>query len=217
MVEQMQHRQQKEMEEFETGTTTLGLTTEDGVILAADKRAALGGRLVSNKHAQKVFELDDTLGLTIAGSVGDAQKIVRIMRSQLNLHRLETKELSVKGAGTLLSNILHGNKMMPFMNQFILGGVEEDEGIVYSLDPAGGLMGHEDYTATGSGSQMAYGVLEDNYERGMAHEDGKEVAANAIQAAMERDTASGNGIMIAEITEDGYEVISDKEVESKLK
>ena len=218
MVEQMQHRQQKEMEEFETGTTTLGLTTEEGVILAADKRAALGGRLVSNKHAKKVFELDDQLGLTIAGSVGDAQKIVRVMRSQLNLHKLETKELSVKGAGTLLSNILHGNKMMPFMNQFILGGVREDEGgIVYSLDPAGGLMGHEDYTATGSGSQMAFGVLEDNYEHGMDHEEAKEVAANAVQAAMERDTASGNGIMVAEITEDGYEVVSDQEVESKLK
>lgn len=217
MVEQMQHRQQKEMEEFETGTTTLGLTTEEGVILAADKRAALGGRLVSNKHAKKVFELDDTLGLTIAGSVGDAQKIVRVMRSQLNLHKLETKELSVKGAGTLLSNILHGNKMMPFMNQFILGGVNGEGGIVYSLDPAGGLMGHEDYTATGSGSQMAYGVLEDNYEEDMDHEEGKKVASRAIQAAMERDTASGNGIMVAEITEDGYEVVSDQEVESKLK
>lgn len=218
MVEQMQHHQQKEMEEFETGTTTLGLTTEEGVILAADKRAALGGRLVSNKHAKKVFKLDDTLGLTIAGSVGDAQKIVRVMRSQLNLHKLETKELSVKGAGTLLSNILHGNKMMPFMNQFILGGVRDEEGgIVYSLDPAGGLMGHEDYTSTGSGSQMAYGVLEDNYEQDMDHEEGKKVATRAIQAAMERDTASGNGIMVAEITEDGYEVISDQEVESKLK
>lgn len=218
MVEQMQHHQQKEMEEFETGTTTLGLTTEEGVILAADKRAALGGRLVSNKHAKKVFELDETLGLTIAGSVGDAQKIVRVMRSQLNLHKLETKELSVKGAGTLLSNILHGNKMMPFMNQFILGGVREDEGgIVYSLDPAGGLMGHEDYTSTGSGSQMAFGVLEDNFEHDMDHEEAKKIAIRSIQAAMERDTASGNGIMVAEITESGYEVISDQEVESKLK
>ncbi|EGQ43138.1 MAG: proteasome subunit, partial [Candidatus Nanosalina sp. J07AB43] len=47
---------EKEMEEFETGTTTLGLTTDEGIILAADKRAALGGRLVSNKHAQKIYE-----------------------------------------------------------------------------------------------------------------------------------------------------------------
>jgi len=215
--EQMQMK--KEMEEFETGTTTIGLTTEDGVILAADKRAALGGRLVSNKHAKKIYRLDDNLGLTIAGSVGDAQKIVRIMKSQLKLHKLETKELSVKGAGTLLSNILHGNKMMPFMNQFILGGLKENgEGVLYSLDPAGGLMPHgEGFTATGSGSQMAFGVLEDNYEDDLDHGEGRKIASRAVQAAMERDTASGNGIMVAEITEDGYSVLEEKEVESVLK
>jgi proteasome beta subunit len=209
-------KQEKDMDEFETGTTTLGLTTDQGVIMAADKRAALGGRLVSNKHAKKIYQLDDSIGLTIAGSVGDAQKVVRIMRTQLNMKKLETKELSVKGAGTLLSNILHANKMMPFMNQFILGGLQDGEGIVYSLDPAGGLMGHDDYTATGSGSQMAFGVLEDGFEDELDHEEGRKLATRAIQAAMERDTASGNGVMVAEITEEGFNVLDDKEVEKRL-
>ncbi len=211
--EQIQNK--KEMKEFETGTTTVGLTTEDGVILAADKRASMG-RLTASKFAKKIYRLDDNLGLTIAGSVGDAQKIVRMMRSQLKMKKLETKELSVKGAGTLLSNILHANKMMPFMNQFVLGGVDEDGGVLYDLDPAGGLMSHDTFTATGSGSQMAYGVLEDDYEKGLDHETGKELAVRAIQSAIERDTASGNGIMVAEITEDGYEVMEDREIESKL-
>ncbi|WP_414837144.1 archaeal proteasome endopeptidase complex subunit beta [Candidatus Nanohalococcus occultus] len=203
------------MDELKTGTTTVGMTTEDGVILAADRRASMG-RLTASKYARKIYKLDDNLGLTIAGSVGDAQKIVRTMRSQLNLHKLETKELSIKGAGTLLSNILHGNKMMPFMNQFILGGINEDGGVLYDLDPAGGLMAHHKYTATGSGSQMAYGVLENRYEEGMDHEEAKKLAIESIQSAMERDTASGNGVMVAEITEDGFEVVEEKEVESTL-
>jgi len=207
---------QKDMEEFETGTTTIGLTTEEGVILAADRRAALGGRLVSNKHAKKIYELDDNLGLTIAGSVGDAQRIVRIMRSQLQLHKLETKELSVKGATTLLSNILHGNKMVPFMNQFIIGGIEDEEGVLYSLDPAGGAMPHYEYTATGSGSQMAFGVLEDAWEEGLDQDTGRDVAVRAVQSAMERDTASGNGIMVAEITSDGFEILEEKEIEKRI-
>ncbi len=206
----------EKMEEFETGTTTIGLTTKEGVIMAADRRAALGGRLVSNKTAKKIYKLDESIGITIAGSVGDAQKIIRVMRTQLNLHKLETKELSVKGAGTLLSNILHENKMIPFMNQFILGGIEEGEGILYSLDPAGGLMGHRKYTATGSGSQMAFGVLEDGYREDMDHEDGKELAINAVFSAMERDTASGNGVMVAEITEEGFNVLEESEIEKKL-
>jgi len=206
----------KEMEQLETGTTTVGLVTDEGVVLAADRRASMG-RLTASKQAKKVYELDDYIGLTIAGSVGDAQKIVRMMRSQLNLHKLETKELSVKGAGTLLANILHRHKMMPFFNQFVLGGINDEGGILYDLDPAGGLMGHEKFTATGSGSQMAYGLLEDGYEEGISHEDGKDLAINAIQSAMERDTASGNGVMVAEITEeDGYQVVEEKEVEKSL-
>ena len=215
MENNVQQQQGKDMKEFETGTTTVGLTTEDGVILAADKRASMG-HLTASKFAQKVYKIDDNLGLTIAGSVGDAQKIVRMMRSQLKMKKLETKELSVKGAGTLLANILHANKMMPFMNQFILGGVDDGDGVLYDLDPAGGLMKHENFTATGSGSQMAYGVLEDDFESGLEHEKGKELAVRAVQSAIERDTASGNGIMVVEITENGYNVVEDREIESKL-
>jgi len=198
---QINNTKETKAEEFKTGTTTVGLTTEDGVILAADRRASMG-HLTSSKKAKKIYELDDNIGLTIAGSVGDAQQIVRIMRSQLKLHKLETRELTVKGASTLLSNILHGSKMMPYMNQFVLGGRDSQEnGMLYTLDPAGGLMKHDRFTTTGSGSQMAYGVFEDNYEEGMDHEEAKELATRAVQAAMERDTASGNGIMVTEITE----------------
>ncbi|MFB6216283.1 MAG: hypothetical protein ABEJ72_04845, partial [Candidatus Aenigmatarchaeota archaeon] len=125
----MQNKQmeEKDVEGFKTGTTTVAITTDKGVILAADRRASMG-RLTASKYAKKIYKLDDQIGLTIAGSVGDAQKIVRMMRSQLKLHKLETKELSVKGAGTLLANILHGHKMMPFFNQFVLGGIDEGEG-----------------------------------------------------------------------------------------
>ena len=215
-MQNTQMKQKEDMDELKTGTTTVGLVTDKGVILAADRRASMG-RLTASKYAKKVYKLDDNIGLTIAGSVGDAQKIVRTMRSQLNLHKLETKELSVKGAGTLLSNILHGHKMMPFFNQFILGGVDDEGGILYDLDPAGGLMGHKRFTATGSGSQMAYGLLEDRYEEKMDHEEAKDLAINALESAMERDTASGNGVMVAEITEEGgYQVVEEKEVESRL-
>lgn len=209
--------EKKNMDELETGTTTVGITTDRGVILAADRRASMG-RLTASKYAKKVYRLDDNIGLTIAGSVGDAQKIVRIMRGQLNLHKLETKELSVKGAGTLLANILHGHKMMPFFNQFVLGGINGNGGVLYDLDPAGGLMEHQRFTATGSGSQMAYGLLEDSYEEDMDHEEGKQLVIRAIESAIERDTASGDGITVAEITEeDGFQKLEEMEIESHLK
>lgn len=209
-MQSLNTEQNEKVEGLKTGTTTVGLTTDQGVVLAADRRASMG-RLTASKYAKKIYKLDDRVGLTIAGSVGDAQKIVRMMRSQLKLHKLETKELSVKGAGTLLANILHGHKMMPFFNQFILGGLDSEGGVLYDLDPAGGLMKHTRFTSTGSGSQMAYGVLEDGYDEEISHEDGLQLAKRAVSAAMERDTASGNGIMVAEITEDGFNIVQDVE------
>lgn len=199
---------------METGTTTLGLSVDDGVVLAADKRATIG-HLKASKEAQKVFRLADTIGLTIAGSVGDAQRIVRLMRSQLKLKKLETRELSVQGAATLLSNILQGSKMLPYRNQFVIGGVD-DTGELYDLDPLGGLMDHTKFTATGSGSPTAYGVLEDAYDADMTLDEGIELAVRAVNAASERDVASGDGIDVATITADGFRRLDPDEVEEYL-
>ncbi len=209
-----QKMQQKKMEELQTGTTTLGLVTKDGVVLAADNRATMG-RLKASKKAKKVFKLHDNIALTIAGSVGDAQKIVRLMRAQINLYNIENDDLSVKGASTLLSNVLHANKMMPFMNQFVIGGTEP-EGVLFDLDPAGGLMEHREFTATGSGSPTAYGVLEDRYEEGLSNEEGIELAVRAVKAASERDTASGDGVDVVTITEDGFNKVDSSTIEEYL-
>jgi len=59
--------------EYSTGTTTVGLVAADGVVLATDRRASLGGRFVSNKDVVKVEQVHPTAALTIAGSVGAAQ------------------------------------------------------------------------------------------------------------------------------------------------
>jgi proteasome beta subunit len=210
------NRQEQKVEEMQTGTTTLAVSVSAGVILAADKRATMG-HLKASKEAQKVFQIDDNIGLTIAGSVGDAQRIVRIMRSQLKLKKLESKELSVNAAATLLSNILQGSKMMPFMNQFVIGGYDEDAGgMIFDLDPLGGLMDHENFTATGSGSPTAYGVLEDSYQADMTIDEGVELAVRAAQAAMERDVASGDGIDVAKITSAGYRRLDADEVEEYM-
>ncbi len=209
-----QKMQEKEMKKMQTGTTTLGLVTDEGVVLAADNRATIG-HLKASKRAKKVFKLHDDIAMTIAGSVGDAQKIVRLMRAQINLYNIENRDLSVKGASTLLSNVLNANKMMPYMNQFIIGGTNPDN-VLFDLDPLGGLMDHKKFTATGSGSQSAYGVLEDRYEEDIPHEEGVKLAIRAVKAASERDTASGDGIDVVTITDEGYKELEESTVEDYL-
>ena len=146
------------MDDVKKGTTTIGLIVKDAVILAAEQKSTMG-YLVDSKVAQKIYQLDDHVGLTIAGSVGDALAMVRLLKAQLKLYKLERGPITIRGAATLISNILQGSKYFPYMNQFILAGYDK-EPAVYSVDPFGGFDFKDKFYSTGSGSPFAYGVLE---------------------------------------------------------
>ena len=187
-----------------TGTTTVGISTTDGVVVATDRRASLGGRFVSNKSVQKVEQIHPTAALTLVGSVGGAQSFIRSLRVESNLYEARRgEELSIHALATLAGNFARGGPY--FAISPILAGVDDDGHHVYSIDPAGGVM-KDDYTVTGSGLTVAYGTLENQYEEDMNTEQATSAAASAVRAAAERDTGSGNGLVIAEVTSEGVDI-----------
>lgn len=201
-------------EKKETGTTTIGLLYDDGVVLGSEKRATMG-HLVSGKNFRKIFPVTDRIGITTAGAVGDAQTIIRYMKAEANVYKFnKDKKISTKALTTLLANMLQGSKYYPYMNQFVVGGCDEEGPHVFSLDPLGGVSEGDKYYSTGSGSPMAFGVLEDGYEEDMKEKEAIELVVKAIKSAMKRDTASGEGISIAVINEDGYKDLSEEKIES---
>jgi len=188
----------------ETGTTTIGITTGEGVVIATDKRASLGGRFVSHKNVQKVEQIHPTAALTLVGSVGGAQSFIRTLRAEVDLYEARRGEdMSMNALATLAGNFARGGPFLAINP--ILGGVDEEGSHVYSIDPAGGVM-EDDYTITGSGLTVAYGTLEDRWEADMSNDEARDVAAAAINAAAERDTGSGNGIFLADVTAEGVEI-----------
>jgi proteasome beta subunit len=200
------------IQELQTGTTTVGILAKDAVILAAEKKATMG-YLVDSKVSRKVYALDDHIGLTIAGSVGDALAIVRLLKAQFKLYKLERGPITVKAAATLLSNILQGTKFYPFFNQFILAGYDDNGPQVYGIDLMGGWSVMDKYYSTGSGSPFAYGVLEAEYKEGMGAEEIAALAIKAIKVAIERDIGSGGrGFTVAIIGKDGYRELTDSEI-----
>jgi proteasome beta subunit len=197
-----------------TGTTTIGLSTEEGVVMATDMRASLGGRFVANKDVQKVEQVHPRAALTMAGSVGGAQSFIRSLRAEADLYEARRGEdMSMQALSTLAGNFLRGGPF--FLVNPILGGVDDEGSHVYNVDPAGGVM-EDDYTVTGSGMQLAYGTLEQEYSDDLTNEEAKQVAARGIVSAVERDTGSGNGIYLAEITEEGVEIEGHKEFDEVL-
>jgi proteasome beta subunit len=191
-------------DELKTGTTTVGLTTADGVVIATDMRASLAGRFVANKNVQKVEQVHPRAALTMVGSVGGAQSFIRTLRAEADLYEARRgEEISIEALMTLAGNLARGGPF--FRIQPILGGVDEEGHHVAPIYPDGGVT-KDDYVVTGSGMQLAYGVLEQEYGDDMSNDEATAVAARAVQSAAERDTGSGDGVYLAEITDEGVDI-----------
>ncbi len=198
---------------MKTGTTTVGLKTEDGVVLATDMRASMG-YMVSSKDVQKVEEIHPTGALTIAGSVSAAQNLISSLKAEVRLYEARRGEdMSMQALSTLTGNFLRSGAFL--IVSPILGGVDEEGSHIYSIDALGGTT-EENYTVTGSGSQFALGVLEQEYDEELSLEEAETVAARAIKSAVERDLASGNGINVAVVTEDGVDISRYKDIDQLL-
>jgi len=200
------------IEKLKTGTTTVGVISEGAVVLGAERKATMG-YIVASKVAEKILKIDDHIGMTIAGSVGDAQALDRYIKAELKLYKLrEERMIPVKAAATLVSNILYSRSYFPYIVQLVIGGYDEGPRM-FSLAPDGSVMEEKEYFSTGSGSPMAFGVLEDGFKKGLKTEDAKKLVVRAIKAAVQRDIASGgSGINLAIINSKGFHKVSDEEV-----
>lgn len=195
----------------ETGTTIVALETDEAVVLAADRRASLGGRFVTNKHVRKVEDVHPTAALALSGAVGHIQQFTRLLRAEAALYEQRRDDrMSLTALSTLAGNVLG---RMPLYVSPLLGGVDEDGPRVITLDGGGGVLS-DDYAAGGSGMQVAYGLLERQYEPGLSIEAAHAVAGRAIEGAIERDTASGNGLTVATVTDDGVDIDDYDDIEA---
>jgi proteasome beta subunit len=192
------------------GTTTVGVVCNDGVILSSDTRVTMG-YFVAHKKGKKIYQIDDHIAMTISGSVADAQRVVEILKVNAKLYKLNhNRPIPIKAASRLVANLLFSARLAPLIAQILVGGVDSTGPHVFSLDPFGSLI-EEKCVATGSGSPIAYGVLEDSYKEGAQIKEILPVVVRAVDSAMKRDIASGNDFDIATITKEGYRSLSSEE------
>jgi len=189
------------------GTTTVGVVCKDAVIMAADKRATMG-YLISNKNVEKIFKISDNIGLTIAGYASDGQMLAKLLRAEMDLYRYNTGvEPSLTVAANLLATIVfeRAKSYIPYIVQLIIGGIDENnEYALYTIDMGGSIIKEDQYYSTGSGSPMAFGVLEDSFKEGMTTEQGVEIATRAMISALKRDAGTGEGVEVVIIDKKGY-------------
>ncbi len=191
-----------------TGTTTVGLVTKEAVILAADKRAT-SGYYIAHKKVRKILRVDDRIAITTAGLVADAQMLVSWVQNEIKYYKLSLgRPVSVRAVASILSTILHSSRYFPFIVQLLVGGYDTAPHL-FMLEFFGAVT-EEKYTATGSGSPIAIGVIEEGYDPSMSIEEAVKLAVRAVKSAIRRDSATGEGVDVVVITKDKYEEITMK-------
>jgi proteasome beta subunit len=176
-------------------TTIVGIKTKEGVVLGSDRRASKGF-FIGSKITQKIAKVDDTLAIAIAGQLSDAEYLIRVAKAERKLLELRRGfPLTVKESSRLIANIAYSGlkSYQPYFVELLVAGVDDNGGHIYAADMSGALT-TEDFASSGSGSPIAYGVLESVYHKNITNEEAKEIATKAVAAAMERDPGSGNGI-----------------------
>jgi len=192
------------------GTTTVGIKATDGVVLCADMRAS-AGYFIANNNTMKIQQIDDHAGMTMAGGVADAQNITDILRYHANLHRIQkNKPIPIKSLTRLSSLIFHQNRGYPFIADILVGGYDKSGPALYNVDMFGSVE-EKTYVTTGSGSPVAYGLLEEEYRDDLNVEDAKVIALRAVKAAITRNIGTGDGINVSVIDKDGFQLLTKEQ------
>jgi len=204
------------MEDVKTGTTTLGMVCKDGIILAADKRATVGG-FIASKDIDKVVMVSDSIAITTAGSVSEIQLFIKLLRAELKLKNIKTNRINtVKEAANISSRMVYETARQYFsgVTHFLMAGYDKQGTHLYEIYSDGTLVEVKDFVSSGSGSPMVFGIFEHTYKDTITIKEGEELAVKAISASMQRDSYSGNGIDVIVITKDGIKKTVQKKMSS---
>jgi len=190
------------------GATAVGITFDNGVVFASEKRIAYGNFLVS-KTTKKTFQLTPNVGAACAGLVADMQILALQISALAKIRKMEIKrEIPPNSIAKMISNMMYERRFFPFLTQIIIGGIV-DKPSIYTLDPLGSVLPDE-YAAVGTGAETALGVLDPQFKEKMTEKEAVELAKKAVKSAILRDSFSGDGIDFLVINKEGCKEFSEK-------
>jgi proteasome beta subunit len=186
---------------FIPGATVVGMIYADGVILGAEKRISYG-TYVTSRSGKKVFKITDNVGAAAAGMIADMQVLIRQVQSHTKILELELKRpIAPNSIAKLMSVIMFQQRYYPLLTQIILAGVDTEPS-VYVLDPLGSVIPDE-YATVGSGAELAIGIVEAGYRKGMSEKEASDLVIKSIKTAIARDSSSGDGADLLVINREG--------------
>ena len=183
------------------GATAVGITYNDGVVFASERRIAYGNFVVS-KTTKKTFVITPYVGAACAGLVADMQILSLQISALAKIRRMEIKrDVPPNTIAKMMSNMMYERRFFPLLTQVIVGGLVEKP-TIYTLDPLGSVL-PDDYAAVGTGAEMALGILDQQYKKELTVAQAVDLAVKSVRAASMRDSASGDNIDVLVMNKDG--------------
>lgn len=190
------------------GATAVGISFDDGIVLASERRIAYGNFLVS-KSTKKTFPLTPNVAAACAGLVADMQLLSLQIKALAKIRKMEIKrDVPPNSIAKMMSSLMYERRFFPLLTQVIVGGVVAKPEI-YTLDPLGSVL-PDDYAAVGTGAEMALGVLDQSYKEKLSEKEAVDLAIKSIRAATMRDSFSGDGIDVLVINKQGTKEFTEK-------
>lgn len=183
------------------GATAVGITFNEGVVFASERRIAYGNFVVS-KTTKKTFVITPHVGAACAGLVADMQILSLQIAALAKIRRMEIKrDVPPNTIAKMMSNMMYERRFFPLLTQVIVGGLV-GKPTIYTLDPLGSVL-PDDYAAVGTGAEMALGVLDPQYKKDLTEAQAIDLAVKSVRAASMRDSASGDNIDVLVMNKDG--------------
>lgn len=182
------------LEAVNRGSTTLGVRTNDVAILASQLKPTRP--LID--PSEKVFLIEDHIGATGAGYIGDVLKLIQELRVEAQKHNLTFgSPIDVKTAAESLSSYLHQYTIYavrPLGASVIMAGKDPTGVQLYQVDPSGTFFRGSAF-AIGQHSDQAIEFLQRKYNTGMSKDSLIDLAKEAIKTATNEDSPIEIGVV----------------------
>jgi proteasome alpha subunit len=174
-------------EAVKRGTTAVGIKAKDGVVLIVDKR--VNSKLLEASSIEKIFKIDEHIGVASSGLVGDARALVDRARVECQINRvsydepIEVEALSKKLCDHMQSLTQYGG-IRPYGTALLIAGVSDGEIRLFETDPSGTLLEYK-ATGIGIGRPAAMKVFEEEYNPESTIKDAIPLGLKALHLATE--------------------------------
>jgi len=113
-----------------TGTTTVGVVTKEGVVLATDRRVT-AGYYIAHRKGKKIWKIDNHVAATMSGAVADVQMVLNELTYLAMDYKINHQApIPIRTLANYASVIMFYSRPMIYIAHMIIGGVDEEEGPV---------------------------------------------------------------------------------------